>query len=68
VELHSAKGTLVVRSIPPVGPELVALSASAPGEKILIANLKHDKTNLFSATSYTAVHTYRQTSSENPAP
>jgi hypothetical protein len=68
VELHSTKGTLVVRSIPPVGPALVALSASAPGEKILIASLKHDNTNLFSATSNTAVHTYRQTPSENSAP
>jgi hypothetical protein len=68
VELESAKGTLVARSIPPVGPALAALSSSAPGDKILIANLKHDNTNLFSATNYTAVATYRHTSRENPAP
>jgi hypothetical protein len=68
VELQSTKGTLVARSIPPVGPAVVALSASAPGDKILIVNLKYDNTNLFSATSYTAMHTYRHTSLENPAP
>ena len=67
VELQSTKGTLVARSIPPVGPAVVALSASAPGDKILIANLKHDNTNLFSATSYTAVHTYRTTPDEDSA-
>jgi hypothetical protein len=68
VEIQTTTGSIGVRSIAPVGPSLAALNSSRPGDKILIVNLRQDTASLFTATNYTALHTYRPTSHENSTP
>src|SRR5262249_32868877 len=59
VEIDSTHGTQVVRSITPTEPTLTALTTARTSDRILLVNVKQDTATLYTATNYTAVHTYR---------
>ena len=68
VEIQSTTGSLTVRSVASSGPGEAALNSSCLGDNILIANVRQDAPSLYTATSYTAVHTYRPTLHEDSTP